>query len=84
LSTATRTERMQRVLALLETKDSVHVSELAGEFAVSEVTVRTDLAELARQGLVARVRGGVRGCSEDSPSSPSMSGSTCRHPRSER
>jgi len=61
LSTATRTERMQRVLALLETKDSVHVSELADEFAVSEVTVRTDLAELARQGLVARVRGGVRG-----------------------
>ena len=52
---------MQRVLALLETKDSVHVSELADEFAVSEVTVRNDLAELARQGLVARVRGGVRG-----------------------
>ena len=29
-------------------------------FSVSEVTVRSDLAELARQGLVARVRGGVR------------------------
>ena len=29
-------------------------------FAVSEVTVRSDLTELARQGLVARVRGGVR------------------------
>jgi len=52
---------MQRVLALLETRDSIHVSELATEFAVSEVTVRNDLSELARQGLVARVRGGVRG-----------------------
>lgn len=52
---------MQRVLELLETKDGVHVSELADEFSVSAVTVRNDLSELARQGLVARVRGGVRG-----------------------
>jgi DeoR/GlpR family transcriptional regulator of sugar metabolism len=51
---------MRRVLQLLETRDSVHVAELAEEFSVSEVTVRSDLAELARQGLVARVRGGVR------------------------
>jgi DeoR family transcriptional regulator, aga operon transcriptional repressor len=56
----TATQRMQRILALLETRDSVGVSELAGAFAVSEVTVRHDLSELARQGLVARVRGGVR------------------------
>ena len=53
-------ERMQRILQLLETRDSVLVTELAEEFSVSKVTVRTDLAELARQGLVARVRGGVR------------------------
>src|SRR5690348_7589493 len=55
-----RSERMRRVLELLETRDSVYVSELANEFSVSEVTVRQDLSELARQGLVARVRGGVR------------------------
>jgi DeoR/GlpR family transcriptional regulator of sugar metabolism len=53
-------ERMQRVLQLLETRDSVQVTELAETFAVSEVTVRSDLSELARKGLVARVRGGVR------------------------
>lgn len=53
-------ERMQQILQMLETRDSVHVTELAETFAVSEVTVRNDLAELARQGLVARVRGGVR------------------------
>jgi DeoR/GlpR family transcriptional regulator of sugar metabolism len=51
---------MQQVLQMLETRDSVHVTELAETFAVSEVTVRNDLSELARQGLVARVRGGVR------------------------
>jgi DeoR/GlpR family transcriptional regulator of sugar metabolism len=53
-------ERMQEVLRMLETRDAVHVTELSKAFAVSEVTVRSDLAQLARQGLVARVRGGVR------------------------
>jgi DeoR/GlpR family transcriptional regulator of sugar metabolism len=51
---------MQHVLHLLETRSSVQVSELAQAFLVSEVTVRSDLASLARQGLVARVRGGAR------------------------
>ena len=60
LPSLSQDERMQRVLRMLETRDSVQVSELAEEFAVSEVTVRSDLAELSRQGLVARVRGGVR------------------------
>jgi DeoR family transcriptional regulator of aga operon len=55
-----RAERLQRVLELLDTQDSVQVSELSESFAVSEVTVRHDLAHLAQQGLVARVRGGVR------------------------
>jgi DeoR/GlpR family transcriptional regulator of sugar metabolism len=53
-------QRMERVLQMLETRDSVQVAELAEAFSVSEVTVRNDLAELARRGLVARVRGGVR------------------------
>jgi DeoR/GlpR family transcriptional regulator of sugar metabolism len=51
---------MEEVLRLLETRDSVHVAELAKAFSVSEVTVRSDLSQMARQGLVARVRGGVR------------------------
>jgi len=55
-----QSERMQHVLSLLETRDYVPVAELSEAFAVSEVTVRSDLAELARQGLVARIRGGVR------------------------
>src|SRR5881397_3347650 len=55
-----QSERMQHVLHLLETRDYVQVAELSQVFAVSEVTVRSDLTELARQGLVARIRGGVR------------------------
>jgi DeoR/GlpR family transcriptional regulator of sugar metabolism len=51
---------VQHVLRLLESRDSISVSELAHLFSVSEVTVRSDLGSLARQGLVARVRGGVR------------------------
>ena len=53
-------ERLQHILRMLETRDSVPVSELSQAFAVSEVTVRSDLTALAQQGLVARVRGGVR------------------------
>jgi DeoR/GlpR family transcriptional regulator of sugar metabolism len=52
--------RMQQVLRILETRDSVQVAELSETFSVSEVTVRSDLSTLAEQGLVARVRGGVR------------------------
>jgi DeoR/GlpR family transcriptional regulator of sugar metabolism len=59
-ASATATERMQRVLQLLETREAMSVIELAQVFSVSEVTVRSDLASLARQGLVARIRGGVR------------------------
>src|SRR5499427_5708801 len=51
---------MEYVLRLLESRDSVQVTELAEVFSVSEVTVRSDLTELARQGLAARIRGGVR------------------------
>ena len=53
-------DRMQRVLELLDTREVVSVTELAHAFAVSEVTVRNDLATLARQGLIARIRGGAR------------------------
>jgi DeoR family transcriptional regulator of aga operon len=60
LRNLSQSERMQHVLRLLETHDYVRVAELSKAFAVSEVTVRSDLTELARQGLAARIRGGVR------------------------
>jgi DeoR/GlpR family transcriptional regulator of sugar metabolism len=57
---ATASDRMNHVLELLETRDAVTVTELAHRFAVSEVTIRSDLGLLAGQGLVARIRGGAR------------------------
>jgi DeoR/GlpR family transcriptional regulator of sugar metabolism len=52
--------RADHVLRLLEKRDFVSVAELSKAFAISEVTARNDLADLARRGLVARVRGGAR------------------------
>ena len=60
MTTLSQRDRMQQVMRMLETRDSVQVSELSELFSVSTVTVRSDLTELAREGLVARVRGGVR------------------------
>src|SRR5256885_15830794 len=51
---------MQHVLHLLESRDYLPVAELSEAFEVSEGTVRSDLTTLAKQGLVARIRGGVR------------------------
>ena len=51
---------MQRFLELLETRDGVHVLELAEEFAVSGGDSEARPLRARRQGLVARVRGGVR------------------------
>ncbi|MEN3284447.1 MAG: DeoR family transcriptional regulator, aga operon transcriptional repressor [Solirubrobacteraceae bacterium] len=53
-------ERREAVLRLLESHDSVLVTELSKLFSVSEVTVRSDLSQLAEEGVVARVRGGAR------------------------
>jgi DeoR/GlpR family transcriptional regulator of sugar metabolism len=60
LRNLSQSERLRHVLLLLETRDYVPVTELSEAFAVSEVTVRSDLTVLAKQGLVARIRGGVR------------------------
>jgi DeoR/GlpR family transcriptional regulator of sugar metabolism len=60
LRNLSQSERMEHVLRLLETRDYVQVTELSQAFAVSEVTVRNDLGQLARDGLVARIRGGAR------------------------
>ncbi|HEX4817113.1 MAG TPA: DeoR/GlpR family DNA-binding transcription regulator [Nonomuraea sp.] len=52
-------ERVQAIMNALRVHDSVSVAELAAEHRVSEMTIRRDLDELARQGVVRRVRGGA-------------------------
>lgn len=54
-----RDTRRQRLLAELSERGSVELTELAECLGVSEVTARRDLAALAKQGLLRRVRGGA-------------------------
>jgi len=51
--------RLQKILFLLKKRDKVTVHELSVLFSVSLVTIRADLAELERQGLVLRNYGGA-------------------------
>lgn len=51
--------RQQTIVSRLAEKDMVSVSELSSELEVSEVTIRTDLAFLERQGLLVKVHGGA-------------------------
>jgi DeoR/GlpR family transcriptional regulator of sugar metabolism len=52
-------ERLDKILAIVEQKGRVSVSELSEEFEVSTVTIRNDLAALERQGRVLRTHGGA-------------------------
>ena len=52
-------ERRDQIVALLEENGRAGVSELSQRFDVSEVTIRSDLDILARQGLLVRTRGGA-------------------------
>jgi Transcriptional regulators of sugar metabolism len=51
--------RRARLLALVESAGFVRVVDAAAELWVSEVTVRADLRDLERDGLVRRVHGGA-------------------------
>jgi DNA-binding LacI/PurR family transcriptional regulator len=52
-------QRKERLLEELRRNGSVLVTELAHLLEVSEMTVRRDINDLARQGLVTRVHGGA-------------------------
>jgi DeoR/GlpR family transcriptional regulator of sugar metabolism len=52
-------DRLDLTLRLVRGAGRATLADLAGRLGVSEMTVRRDLDELARQGLVERVRGGA-------------------------
>jgi DeoR/GlpR family transcriptional regulator of sugar metabolism len=54
------TQRRLKYLSQLEKHGSVRVVDLAQAFNVSEITVRRDLDELSREGLIERFHGGAR------------------------
>jgi len=51
--------RRRRILDTLARKGSVSVSDVASQFAVSEMTVRRDLVELEREDKLTRTHGGA-------------------------
>ncbi|WP_411753960.1 ribokinase [Serratia sp. (in: enterobacteria)] len=52
-------ERRNKILGYLDEYDRVRVTHLAAVFRVTKETIRSDLNELARQGLVRRCYGGA-------------------------
>ncbi|GAB3473617.1 substrate-binding domain-containing protein [Amycolatopsis cihanbeyliensis] len=53
-------DRRQRILAMVETRGEVRVTELAAELGVSVVTARRDVEDLARAGRLRRGHGVAR------------------------
>jgi len=52
-------ERKSKIVDLIQDKGRVNITDICSMFDVSEMTVRRDLNELDRQGLVRRVHGGA-------------------------
>ncbi len=51
--------RRERIAAAVESSEFVRVADLSAQFGLSEVTIRSDLDQLSRSGLVRRVHGGA-------------------------
>src|SRR4051812_50078488 len=60
-------QRRGLILDAVRSGQGVEVVDLAQRFAVSEMTVRRDLARLAREGRVTRVHGGAVSEREEPP-----------------
>lgn len=50
-------ERLQKILRLIENNRTISAKELEAQLYVSSATIRRDLAELARRGLIVRSHG---------------------------
>jgi DeoR/GlpR family transcriptional regulator of sugar metabolism len=52
-------ERRQQLVELVEKRNTVTVAELSDHFGVSSATIRRDLSELSRRGMIERAHGGA-------------------------
>jgi DeoR/GlpR family transcriptional regulator of sugar metabolism len=60
-------ERQRHIARLIEEHGRVRVGDLATRFGVSTVTIRKDLVELERQGLLVRAHGGALAADRNHP-----------------
>ena len=58
-ATQLKGERHLSILSVLESQGRAEVRQLSHLLGVSEVTIRRDLRELDRQGVLVNVRGGA-------------------------
>ncbi len=58
-------QRMEQILKEAEVHDSLTVAYLAQTIGASEASIRRDISELARRGLVHKTHGGVRAVREE-------------------
>jgi len=63
-------DRRRRILATVAQQGFVSIQELSELFAVSVVTVRSDVDRLAERGELRRIRGGVMATAESRPERP--------------
>ena len=52
-------ERRDKIIELVNKNGKVNVNELAEMFGISDVSIRTDLADLEAKGLLSRIHGGA-------------------------
>jgi DeoR family fructose operon transcriptional repressor len=74
-------ERRLRILERLAQQRSVTVSELAEAFGASESTIRRDLDDLERQGLLRRTHGGAVAVDAVASFEPSLQEKDVRYPQ---
>lgn len=54
-----RRNRKRKILDILEARGTIDINELASILGISHITLRRDLKDLERQGLISKVWGGV-------------------------
>lgn len=77
-------ERRQEILRLVDENSRVAVDDLAGRFGVSTSSIRRDLNELDRLGLVQRTYGGAIGLTTRSSETPFSERAISHHEEKER
>jgi DeoR family transcriptional regulator, aga operon transcriptional repressor len=59
LDTLSSLERQQQIVRLLSRQQRLSVTEICGQFSISEATARRDLESLVEEGRIRRVHGGA-------------------------
>lgn len=62
--------RREEILAMVNSRGSVRVSEVAEALSLAPITIRRDIARLHEEGLLEQVRGGARRLSGGSTAAP--------------